>query len=151
LLPFVSRLVFEITERQALDERGREAIRRGRKLGARVALDDFGTGQSGFRDLIGLEVDFIKLDHSYIEPLNRDPSTERLVRAFAAFAAVLHVDLVAEGVETPEQAAFLRAVGVENGQGFLWSRPLSAEELIARYQSEHASDDVPQTVDATPP
>jgi sensor c-di-GMP phosphodiesterase-like protein len=151
LLPFVSRIVFEITERQALDERGREAIRRGRKLGGRVALDDFGTGQSGFRDLIGLEVDFIKLDHSYIEPLNRDPLTERLVRAFAAFAAVLHVDLVAEGVETPEQAAFLRAVGVEKGQGFLWSRALSAEELIARYQSEHASDDVPQTVDATPP
>ena len=65
--------------------------------------------------------------------------------------AVLHVDLVAEGVETSEQAAFLRAVGVENGQGFLWSKALSAEELIARYQSEHASDDVPQTVDATPP
>ena len=60
---------------------------------------------------------------------------------------VLHVDLVAEGVETSEPAAFLRAVGVENGQGFLWSRALSAEELIARYQSEH----VPQTVDATPP
>ena len=65
--------------------------------------------------------------------------------------AVLHVDLVAEGVETSEPAAFLRAVGVENGQGFLWSRALSAEELIACYQSEHASDDVPQTVDATPP
>jgi EAL domain-containing protein (putative c-di-GMP-specific phosphodiesterase class I) len=109
------------------------------------------TGQSGFRDLIGLEVDFIKLDHSYIEPLNSDPLMERLVRAFAAFAAVLHVDLVAEGVETLEQAAFLRAVGVEKGQGFLWSRALSAEELIARYQSEHASDNVPQTVVATPP
>ena len=121
------------------------------KAGGRVALDDFGTGQSGFLDLIGLEVDFIKLDHSHIEPLNRNPLTERLVRAFAVFAAVLHVDLVAEGGETPEQAAFLRAVGIEKGQGFLWSRALPAEELIARHQSEHAWDDVPQIVSATPP
>lgn len=142
LMPLIGRIVFEITERQALDETGREAIRLGRELGARVALDDFGTGQSCFRDLIGLQVDVFKLDRSFVEPLNRDPVVERLVRAFAAFAAVLGVELVGEGVETREQAAFLRAAGAQKGQGFWWSKALPAEELLARYEREQPTSAV---------
>ena len=128
LLPFVVAHRFRDYRTAGPRRKGTGGDPSRQKAGERVALDDFGTGRSGFLDLIGLEVDFIKLDHSHIEPLNRNPLTERLVRAFAVFAAVLHVDLVAEGGETPEQAAFLRAVGIEKGQGFLWSRALPAHD-----------------------
>ncbi|MFO1129646.1 MAG: EAL domain-containing protein [Rhodospirillales bacterium] len=125
------QLVGEITERRALDDLGRAAIRELREVGAKIALDDFGTGNSGLQQLIGLEVDFLKIDRSFVLGLGCDRSAERLVRGIAALAGVLRVGLVAEGVESKEQALFLRAIGVEKGQGWLWSRDLDAAQLAA--------------------
>lgn len=125
------RIVMEVTERRAVDENGRLALRAAREMGARVALDDFGTGSSGFHELLGMEVDILKIDRSLIEPLNRDIISERLVRGLAMFAAMLRIRLVAEGVETREQAAFLRAAGVDCGQGWLWSKAVPPAELMA--------------------
>jgi sensor c-di-GMP phosphodiesterase-like protein len=125
------QLVGEITERRALAEAGRAAIREIRHVGAKIALDDFGTGNSGLQHLIGLEVDILKIDRSFVLGLGRDRTAERLVRGIAALAGALRVGLVAEGVETAEQALFLRAIGVEKGQGWLWSKALDAGDLAA--------------------
>jgi sensor c-di-GMP phosphodiesterase-like protein len=125
------QLVGEITERRALDDLGRAAIREIRRVGARIALDDFGTGNSGLQQLIGLEVDILKIDRSFVLGLGRDRLAERLVRGIVALANVLRVALVAEGVETEAQAQFLRAIGVEKGQGWLWGHDMDAAELVS--------------------
>ena len=127
----VQQLVGEITERRALDDLGRAAIREIRRVGAKIALDDFGTGNSGLQQLIGLEVDILKIDRSFVLGLGRDRLAERLVRGIVALANVLRVALVAEGVETEAQAQFLRAIGVEKGQGWLWGHDLDAAGLVS--------------------
>lgn len=126
----ITRIVLEVTERHSPDESGRTALRAARALGARVALDDFGTGRSGFQELLLMDIDILKIDRSLVIPLNHDVLPERLVRGLAMFATILGVKLVAEGVESREQAAFLRAAGVHCGQGWLWSKALPPEELI---------------------
>lgn len=126
---FRHRLVCEITERQALTDTGRDALARAREQGIKVAVDDFGTGQSGIRQLMGLDLDILKVDKSQIDPLLEDRSAERLLRGIVALALVLKVKVVAEGVETREQAFFLRAAGVDAGQGWLWSKAVPGSEL----------------------
>jgi len=125
----LSQLTGEITERQTLTDLGKNALRLARQLGGKVAIDDFGTGQSGLQQLLGLEVDVIKIDRSFISLLGKDLPAERLVRGMAALATVLKVEIVAEGVETQEQASFLRAIGIEKGQGWLWSKAIGPSEL----------------------
>lgn len=131
LIAHLPQLTGEITERQALNEQGRDAIRLARQLGVRVAIDDFGTGHSGLQQLMDLEVDTLKIDQSFIRQLGTNVAAERLVRGIAALATILKVNIVAEGIETPEQAAFLRAIGIEKGQGWLWAKALDANELYA--------------------
>ena len=130
LVAYHSQLVGEITERQALDDLGRSAIRVAREeLGMKVAIDDFGTGQSGLEQLIGLEVDILKIDQTFIDLIGKDSAAEQLVRAITALATVLDNEVIAEGVETSEQAAFLREIGVNRGQGWLWSKAIGPLEL----------------------
>jgi len=126
---YIDRLVCEITERQALTDAGREALAIARPLGLRIAIDDFGTGQSGLKQLIGLPLDILKIDKSEIDPLMKDPTADRLLRGVVALAGALRVKVIAEGVETREQAFFLRAAGVDAGQGWLWSKAVSHDEL----------------------
>jgi sensor c-di-GMP phosphodiesterase-like protein len=126
---YADRLVCEITERQALTDTGREALIQAAPLGFRVAMDDFGTGHSSLKHLIGLPLDILKIDKSQIDPLMKDPTADRLLRGVVALAAALRVKIVAEGVETQEQAFFLRAAGVDAGQGWLWSKAVPADEL----------------------
>ena len=130
LAAYHSQLVGEITERQALDDLGRSAIHMARdELGMKVAIDDFGTGQSGLEQLIGLEVDILKIDQTFIELIGKDEAAERLVRAITALATVLDNEVIAEGVETSAQATFLREIGVTRGQGWLWSKAIGPLEL----------------------
>jgi sensor c-di-GMP phosphodiesterase-like protein len=135
LARYMNQLVCEITERQALTQAGREALATARPLGLRIALDDFGTGQSGLKQLIGLPVDILKIDKSEVDPLLKDPTADRLLRGVVALAAAMRVKVIAEGVETREQASFLHAVGVDAAQGWLWSRavpPDTLARLLAR-------------------
>jgi sensor c-di-GMP phosphodiesterase-like protein len=129
LARYIDRLVCEITERQALTDAGREALTIARPLGLRIAMDDFGTGQSGLKQLIGLPLDILKIDKSEIDPLMKDPTADRLLRGIVALAAALRVKVIAEGVETRERAFFLRAAGVDAGQGWLWSKAVPPDEL----------------------
>lgn len=126
---YIDRLVCEITERQALTDAGREALSGARPLGLRVAMDDFGTGQSGLKQLMGLPLDFLKIDKSQVDPLMKDPTADRLLRGVVALANALRVKVIAEGVETREQAFFLRAAGVDAAQGWLWSKAVPSDEL----------------------
>jgi sensor c-di-GMP phosphodiesterase-like protein len=124
-----SQVVIEITERQTLTEEGRRALQLARELGLRVAVDDFGTGESGLKQLLGLNFDMLKIHGENTAALLQSVPAERLLRGIVALAGALRVAVIAEGVEQPEQALFLRAVGVDYGQGWYWSKAVPATEL----------------------
>ncbi len=134
---YTDRLVCEITERQVLTDAGRDALAIVRPLGLRIAVDDFGTGASGLKQLIGLPLDILKIDKSEVDPLLKDPSADRLMRGLVALASALRVKVIAEGVESREQAFFLRAVGVDAAQGWLWSKAVEADTLERLITSDH--------------
>lgn len=124
-------LWLEITESLALDDLASASERLGRlsRLGARLSLDDFGTGYSSLSYLRRLPVDAVKLDRSFVAGIGVDPEDTAIVSAVVELAAALGKESVAEGVETAEQCELLRALGCGYGQGYLFSRPVPAEEL----------------------
>jgi sensor c-di-GMP phosphodiesterase-like protein len=128
LTPYLSRIVCEVTERQALTPAGRSALERARQSGMSVAVDDFGTGHSGLMQIVGLDFDILKIDHSLIESILTNQTAARMLRGIVALAAALRLHTVAEGVENWEEAFFLRAAGVDCGQGWFWSKAVSALE-----------------------
>ena len=91
-------------------------------------LDDFGTGYSSLAYLHSLPVQALKVDRSFVSRMDRVPQQAAIVRAIVSLAHNLEMEVVAEGVETRAQAEALRALGCRRGQGFLFSRPLPAEE-----------------------
>ncbi|MET1045032.1 MAG: EAL domain-containing protein [Microbacteriaceae bacterium] len=103
-----------------------------RSVGVRVAIDDFGTGYSSLAYLRDLPANAIKIDRSFVTPLeNNDPSALPILRAIIVLAEGLGLDTVAEGVETVRQRNKLRELGVDVGQGYLWSKALPAEDVPA--------------------
>ncbi|MGE5818908.1 MAG: EAL domain-containing protein [Deltaproteobacteria bacterium] len=128
LTPYLNRIVCEVTERQALTSVGRSALERARQSGMSVAIDDFGTGHSGLMQIVGLDFDIVKIDHSLIDTVLTNHTAARMLRGIVALAAALRLHTVAEGVETWEEAFFLRAAGVDCGQGWFWSKAVSAPE-----------------------
>jgi len=129
LIPYQDRLVYEITERQALSTRGRAALELAQQNGIRLAMDDFGTGHSGIAQLLGLSIDVVKMDRSQVLLLTKDVSAERLLRGIIAATSLIRARVVAEGVESAAQAFFLQAAGVDYGQGWFWSPALPPAEL----------------------
>ena len=101
-----------------------------RALGVRLAVDDFGTGYSTLSYFKDFPVDKLKVDRSFLDGLSSGSCALSIVRAAAAMAEGLDLDLVAEGVETELQRDLLRQVGVTRGQGYLFSRPVPSEELV---------------------
>jgi sensor c-di-GMP phosphodiesterase-like protein len=128
LTPYLSRIVCEVTERQALTSVGRSALEGARQAGMSVAIDDFGTGHSGLMQIVGLNFDILKIDHSLIETILTDQTAARMLRGIVALAAALRLHTVAEGVESWDEAFFLRAAGVDCGQGWFWSKAVSATD-----------------------
>jgi sensor c-di-GMP phosphodiesterase-like protein len=128
LTPYLSRIACEVTERQALTPVGRAALEQARQAGISIAIDDFGTGHSGLMQIAGLNFDILKIDHSLIDTILTDQTAARMLRGIVALAAALRLRTVAEGVETWEEAFFLRAAGVDCGQGWFWSKAVSAAE-----------------------
>ncbi|MEA2467919.1 MAG: two-component system, chemotaxis family, CheB/CheR fusion protein, partial [Thermoleophilaceae bacterium] len=105
-----------------------------KELGVRLALDDFGTGYSSLTYVRRFPIDTLKIDRSFVDGIAGSSEDEAIVTAVLSMGRALGVDVVAEGVETEEQAARLRALGCTLAQGFLFSRPLSAGaafELLA--------------------
>jgi diguanylate cyclase len=125
-------LTLEITETLLVEDAGAVAVLEElRALGAAVALDDFGTGWSSLAALRRYPVDVLKLDRSLIASICRDEAATAVTRAVVDMARALGHIVVAEGIEEPEQALALRALGCELGQGFHFSRPVPAEEAHA--------------------
>ncbi len=107
-----------------------------RKLGVRVSIDDFGTGYSSLSYLKSLPIDTLKLDQSFVKGATTDPDDAALVMAIVTLAHNLRLKVVAEGVETEEQLAFLRLLRCDEGQGYLFGKP----EPAAIFQSMLATD-----------
>ncbi len=126
-------LTLEITEDLLLDniERTQIVLNELRHNGIRVAIDDFGTGYSALSYLRDLPIDEVKLDRHFIAPILDDPRAAAVVQAVIDLAHRLRINIVAEGIENPETAAWLRDHGCDVGQGFFLSPPLPAEQLVA--------------------
>jgi diguanylate cyclase (GGDEF)-like protein len=120
-----SRLELEITESVLIDDlpRAVSMLRRLKTLGVRIAMDDFGTGYSSLSYLQAFPFDKIKIDQSFISNLEHSPQSATIVRAVIGLARGLDLPVVAEGVETKHQRAFLAAEFCDNLQGYLIGRP----------------------------
>jgi len=110
-------------------EAGFGALRSLRDLGVRLVLDDFGTGYSSLAYLRQLPLDTIKVDRTFVAGLGEDPAADPIVRAVVSLAHGLGIDVVAEGIETDEQLAQVRAAGCDRAQGYRFARPMPPEEL----------------------
>jgi diguanylate cyclase (GGDEF)-like protein len=125
------RLVLEITETDGLTDSAavREACAELRALGVRLSVDDFGIGLSSLARLRDLPVDEVKIDRSFITGVDTGEGARRFVRGVLAFAAEFGLDVVAEGVEREAERDVLAELGCHRGQGYLFSRPVPAEDI----------------------
>jgi diguanylate cyclase (GGDEF)-like protein len=132
-------LVLEITESLMLadTEFGLLQLHELKSLGVRLAMDDFGTGYSSLSYLSRFPVDILKMDRSFVGA----GDNEALTSAIIALGASLSLDVVAEGIELPEQASSLQARGCEIGQGFLFARPMASEALVEFLTTTAAAGD----------
>jgi len=124
-------LELEVTESMVMHDPQRAAVILGRlkEMGVAVAIDDFGTGYSSLSYLKRFPIDYIKIDQSFVRGIPHEAEDVGIIRAIVALAKTLDVKLIAEGVDTEEQLAFLRKEGCDEGQGYLISTPLPAQAL----------------------
>ena len=125
------RLTLEITESIIMQnpDEARAILSELREMGVRVAIDDFGSGYSSLAYLKLFPLDTLKIDRAFIAPLPDDQDSAAIVEAVVAMSRKLKLAVVAEGVETSGQSAFLRGIGCDVAQGFLYSPPLPADQL----------------------
>jgi EAL domain-containing protein (putative c-di-GMP-specific phosphodiesterase class I) len=100
-----------------------------RDAGMRIAIDDFGTGYSSLSYLTRFPVGALKVDRSFVQDMSRDKDDATIVRTIIEMAHSLGFTVVAEGVETEEQAAFLRLLRCEEAQGYLFAKPMPATDF----------------------
>jgi diguanylate cyclase (GGDEF)-like protein len=120
-----SALHLEVTESTLMRDKDAAAatLRRLKQLGVSISLDDFGTGYSSLSYLQNFQLDILKIDRSFVAGVASGPEESALTRAIVRIAQSLHLDVVAEGIETAAQATELARIGCRVGQGFLFSRP----------------------------
>jgi len=109
-------------------------------LGVSVSMDDFGTGYSSLSYLKRLPIDVLKIDQSFVRDISSDPDDAAIVQAIIAMAHSLGIKVMAEGVETAEQLAFLRQHRCDGMQGYYFSRPLPPEQFIMLLQRQHSAN-----------
>jgi len=140
LLPEMLQL--EMTERAVFDshspagENRQDTMARLRDLGIKIAIDDFGTGYSSLSYLKNWRVDALKIDRSFVRDLVTDSSDLAIVSAIIAIARHLHIEVIAEGIEAYQQVEILRRLGCSVGQGFLFARPMPADEITKLLRDE---------------
>ena len=124
-------LELEITEDLFLEQNQTNIITltKLRNSGIHISIDDFGTGYSSLSYLKRLPIDTLKIDQSFLRDIENDPDNKAITSAIIAMASSLHLNVLAEGVETEEQLTFLRAQGCNEIQGYSFSKPLTATEF----------------------
>lgn len=133
-----SAIEIEVTEDMLFDRPAatRALLEQIRAIGVRIALDDFGTGFASFGALRQFPIDSLKIDSTFVREMLGDKEIAGMVRAIVQMSRAMQLPLVAECIETPEQAAFLAAEGIELGQGYLFARPMSLVDIVQRLDAE---------------
>ncbi|HGG9046081.1 TPA: cyclic di-GMP phosphodiesterase [Enterobacter hormaechei subsp. xiangfangensis] len=132
----------ELTESCLIEneELALSVIQQFSRLGAQIHLDDFGTGYSSLSQLARFPIDAIKLDQSFVRDIHKQSISQSLVRAIVAVAQALNLQVIAEGVESAKEDAFLTKNGVNERQGYLFAKPMPAaafERWLKRYQARN--------------
>jgi diguanylate cyclase (GGDEF)-like protein len=128
-----TRLELEVTESMLLEDEELfgNRLHQMRAAGIRVAIDDFGTRYTGFNMLHRLPLTTMKIDHCFVQGVDRSQEMRALCRTIAAMARQLKLRTVAEGIETPGEFRVMREIGCEAGQGYLFQRPIPTDEFAA--------------------
>lgn len=128
-------LILEITEREKVlySKNEEENLKRLRAHGIKISLDDFGTGYSSYVYLQQFPVDFIKIDKIFIHKIGIDKTTEIIINNILLLGKELKLKVIAEGVETFEQANYLKEAGIHYLQGYAFGRPVSIDEFIENF------------------
>lgn len=132
-------LELEITESALIDD-VQEAIatmKKLKQLGVSIALDDFGTGYSSLSYLKKFPLDYLKIDQSFVRDLIADADADAIVRSIIGLAHNMHLRVIAEGVETEAQKAYLEAQGCDLLQGYLLGKPMPTDQFRLRIESQH--------------
>jgi sensor c-di-GMP phosphodiesterase-like protein len=127
------QIIYEITERGLVAEDSgvaRDVMTRLRKRNSHIALDDFGTGYSSLSYLSSFPLDYLKIDKSFVDAIGTDALKAGLVDSIIDMAKRLNLRIIAEGVENAGQATYLRDRGVDQAQGWYYSRAMPADEFI---------------------
>lgn len=134
-------LEVEMTESAAMHDRDmtRRVFNALHVLGVTIAIDDFGTGYSTLGHLRELRFDRLKIDQEFVRNVHADRSSQAICRALMELAGGLDLEVLAEGVETPEEVAWLRSNGCALFQGFYFGRPIPAEAFVARVRADGAA------------
>jgi EAL domain-containing protein (putative c-di-GMP-specific phosphodiesterase class I) len=125
-----SSLTIEITETALMrdPEQTAERLRAIKQLGVRLSIDDFGTGYSSLAYLQRFPVDELKIDRSFISQIESTAQRDALIRTFVQLGQSLEIETIAEGIEQPSQLSHLQAEHCDIGQGFLFARPMAADD-----------------------
>jgi EAL domain-containing protein (putative c-di-GMP-specific phosphodiesterase class I) len=124
-------VILEITETSMMSDVEEAILRLGqlRALGVRLALDDFGTGYSSISYVKRFPIDILKIDKSYVDEIGQEGTEPDLVRTLITLGHSLGLKIIAEGVESSEQADFLRALQCHEAQGFYFSKPIDGDSV----------------------
>lgn len=125
----IQQLVIELTERDALQDVDYRIVHELQRQNIKLAIDDFGTGNSSLSWLEKLRPDILKIDKSFTNAIGTDAVNSTVTDIIIALGQRLHIELVAEGVETQEQAQHLRRHGVDLLQGFLFAKPMPLRDF----------------------
>lgn len=125
-------LELELTEGMLMgnDDNARKYFEQLRSLGVKISIDDFGTGYSNLGYLSSFPLDKVKIDRRFVTDINDIPEKQQIVNAIIQLARSFNLSLIAEGVETESELEFLRSKGVEDIQGFFFSKPLPATDVV---------------------
>lgn len=136
-------LAIEVTETLLMEnmERAIEVLDGVKALGLTTAIDDFGTGYSSLAYLKRLPIDTLKIDRAFVQDIQDDPYDQAITRTIIAMGHTLGFTVIAEGVETAEQLAFLRAEGCDEGQGYYFAKPLPGDGFT-RWLEQHTRRDL---------
>ena len=136
------RLELEVTESAVMRDPQKAAAILGqlKSMGIQIAIDDFGTGQSSLAYLKRLPLSRLKIDQSFVRDIGHDANNEAISRVVISLAHALGLETVAEGIELEAHAEFLRREGCEVGQGYLFGRPMPADEALKHWQASVASN-----------